>query len=102
MRNEKTRILMYRQVPYKYEEYQMNHPSNKVTSENLLNIFSYHDDENRVPHYQAIRKSALDFAQAIIDNTPDCADRTAALRRVREAVMTANAAVALAPAYPWD
>ena len=32
---------------------------------------------------------------ALIENTPTCADQQAALRHVREAVMTANAAVAL-------
>jgi hypothetical protein len=35
------------------------------------------------------------LAEAILENTPQCADQQAALRHVREAVMTANAAVAL-------
>lgn len=102
MKDEKLTFYMYSQVPIKNKDIKMSHPSNKLTAENLLEIFTYHDDENRIPHYKAIRKAAHDFALAIIENTPDCADRTAALRRVREAVMTANAAVALAPSYPWE
>lgn len=40
----------------------------------------------------------------IVATTPACADQSAALRAVREAVMTANAAIALEdqPANPVD
>ena len=38
---------------------------------------------------------AKEFAGVLYANTPGCADKTAALRKVREAVMTANAAIAL-------
>lgn len=77
------------------------HPSNKLTLDNLDDVFSYHNDERRIPHYNAIREAAKEFARAIIKNTPECADRSAALRQVREAVMTANAAIALSPDYPF-
>jgi len=35
------------------------------------------------------------FAHVIMEHTPVCADQTAAIRKIREAVMTANAAIAL-------
>ena len=43
----------------------------------------------------SIRAGAKDFAQDILENTPSCADQSAAIRHLREAVMTANAAIAL-------
>jgi hypothetical protein len=79
----------------------MSHPSNKVTLENLTDIFSYHSEEWKSNYYIAIRSTALHLAEIIILNTPDCADRSAALRKLRETVMTANAAVALAK-EPWE
>lgn len=63
---------------------------------NLDNIFKYHAPKGDDPaRYEAIREAGKAFAQAIIDNTPKCADQTAAIRKVREAVMTANASIAL-------
>jgi hypothetical protein len=78
----------------------MSHPSNKVTFENIEDIFSYHNEEWKIPHYKEIREAAKNLAVVIVSTTPDCADRAAALRKLRETVMTANAAVALAK-EPW-
>lgn len=62
----------------------------------LDNIFTYHSPSaEQLPKYQALRTSAKAFAQAIVDNTPAGADQSAAIRHVREAVMTANASIAL-------
>lgn len=59
-------------------------------------IFSYHAPfADQLPKFQAIRQAAKNFAQVVIDNTPNCADRTTALRLVREAVMWANASIVL-------
>jgi len=67
-----------------------------VTKENLSEVFTYHaPDDLQLEQYGALRMAAFDFALTIIENTPSCADQQAALRLVREAVMTANAAVAL-------
>lgn len=67
-----------------------------VTRQNLESVFSYHKPTGDQPaHYEAIRAAAKAFAATILDHTPGCADQQAALRLVREAVMTANAAVAL-------
>jgi hypothetical protein len=47
------------------------------------------------PKYEAIRAAAKAFALVVLANAPECADRTIALRGIREVVMNANAAVAL-------
>lgn len=60
------------------------------------NIFSYHAPmAGQVDKYESIRAAAKHLAKVILDNTPASADQTAAIRKVREAVMTANAAIAL-------
>jgi hypothetical protein len=67
-----------------------------ITKANLKDVFSYHAPlVTQLDQYSALRTAARDFAETILDNTPTCADQQAALRHVREAVMTANAAVAL-------
>lgn len=66
-----------------------------ITNGDLYNWFSYHapSSDQRVA-YEKLRSAALIFAQAIIELTPPSADQTASIRKVREAVMTANAAIA--------
>lgn len=62
----------------------------------LDEVFSYHaPTADDVEAYSAIRAAARHFAEVIIAKTPRSADQTTALRHVRTAVMTANAAVAL-------
>lgn len=65
-----------------------------ITDEQLVNWFTYHDDLSKVPQYNAINKAALEFAKIVRDNTPSSADQTAAIRHIRDARMTANAAIA--------
>ena len=61
----------------------------------LKNWFSYHAPEQGDPEkYEAIRSAGMFLARAICDMTPECADQSASIRKVREAVMTANAAIA--------
>lgn len=61
----------------------------------LDNMFTYHPPKGDQPErYQKIRESGKQFAQTLIDNAPMCADLTAAIRKISEAVMTANAAIA--------
>lgn len=62
----------------------------------LENWFSYHppkDDATR-KQYEDIRAAGLVFAKAICTNAPACADRTSAIRHIRNAVFEANAAIA--------
>jgi hypothetical protein len=66
-----------------------------ITDEQLLNWFTYHSPtEDQLPKYLEIRQAGLDFAKVIVRNTPPSADQTAAIRKVREAVMTANQSIA--------
>jgi hypothetical protein len=61
----------------------------------LQNWFTYHSPSaDQLPKYQAIREAGLNLAKVISDNSPSSADQTASIRKVREAVMTANAAIA--------
>ena len=73
-------------------------PEDAITdaiNKKLTNWFTYHAPVNgQVEQYERIRSAAHIFAQVILMNTPLCADQTAAIRKVREAVMTANAAIA--------
>lgn len=67
-----------------------------INRDNLHTLFTYHaPTPAKEEQYKRLRAAAYDFANAILANTPVCADQQAALRKVREAVMTANAAVAL-------
>lgn len=69
-----------------------------ITKEQLENWLTYHaPTPEQVVQYTAIRQAALSFAQVLVDHTPSSADQTAAVRKIREAVMTANAAIAC-----WD
>ena len=62
----------------------------------LDEIFSYHaPTPEQIEHYSKIRAKAKELALVIVECTPRCADQSAALRALRETVMTANAAVAL-------
>lgn len=67
----------------------------KTTPEDVEHMFNYHaPSPDQIPKYEELRKAAGDFAQTILRLTPGCPDQTAAIRKVREAVMTANAAIA--------
>ena len=67
-----------------------------LTEQDLNNIFTYHPPEgDQTARYEQIRGAALTFAKEILVNTPACADQTVAIRKVREAVMIANAAIAI-------
>lgn len=60
--------------------------------------FTYHPPtaEDQVK-YNAINSAAKHLAEVIADCCPMCADAMDAVRKVREARMTANAAIACAP-----
>jgi hypothetical protein len=59
-------------------------------------IFTYHAPHGDQPErYEKIRAAAKAFAHVIIDNTKPCADQAAAIRLLRECVMTSNASIAL-------
>jgi hypothetical protein len=63
----------------------------------LKHLFTHHPPEGEadIAAYHAIRQAGLNLAEVIVANTVPSADQTAAVRKVREAVFTANAARAL-------
>ncbi len=68
------------------------------SDEEINNWFTYHPPNGPgvVDRYARIRASAKRLALTIRDNCPAGADRSAAMRHLREAVMTANAGIACA------
>jgi hypothetical protein len=59
-------------------------------------VFEHHSPTpEKLGHFQALHEAARAFAEVILTHTPASEDRVAALRLLREAVMTACAAVAL-------
>jgi len=59
-------------------------------------VFSHHAaTPEKLAHYDAIHVGARKFAEVILAHVPSSTDRSAALQLLREATMTACAAVAL-------
>lgn len=68
----------------------------QVDATNVDTVFSYHRPKDGQPErYERIREAAREFVKVLLADAPASADRTTAIRHVRDAVMTANAAVAL-------
>lgn len=66
------------------------------STEILHELFSYHPPtSDTLPKFQAINQAAKNFAEVVLQNCPSSADRSAAIRLIRDARMTANASVAL-------
>ena len=67
-----------------------------MTLDKLNNIFVYHAPHgDQTERYTKIREAGKSLALWIYKCTPPSADQIAAIRKVREAVMTANAAIAI-------
>jgi non-homologous end joining protein Ku len=59
-------------------------------------LFTYHTPTQvQAQAYSTLREAAKYFAKVIVAVVPNGADRTAAIRKLREAVMTANAGISL-------
>lgn len=66
-----------------------------ITEADVENWFTYHPPREGQPdRYQAIRTQGLIMARLILELTPPGPDQAAAIRKVREAIFTANAAIA--------
>jgi hypothetical protein len=64
--------------------------------ERIESEFTYHPPKgDQTERYVKIRDKAKELALLILESTPICPDQTVAIRKVREAVMTANAAIAI-------
>lgn len=77
----------------------------KITQEQLDNWFEYHAPENIaraanvdteivLADFADIRVQGKILAETIVGACPDCADTTFAIRLIRQAIMTANQAIA--------
>lgn len=67
-----------------------------VLKENLEDVIRYHAPTGKqVAAIGEIRDAAQDMIDAILDVCPTCGDQQAAIRKVREAMMTANASIVL-------
>lgn len=63
--------------------------------EEIENWFSYHPPtQEQLQAYEVLREGGKELAHLINKYVPDCADKTAAIRKLRETIMTANAAIA--------
>ena len=71
-------------------------PINPDEQAELDNLFSYHKPFGSQPaRYEIIRAKAKELAVLLLGACPRSADRTAAIRKLRECVMTANASIAI-------
>lgn len=67
----------------------------KSAEEIIAHLFTYHSpNSDTAQRYETVRDAAKHLALVIWKNCPYGADRTAAIRKLREAVMTANAGIA--------
>ena len=59
-------------------------------------VFSHHAaTPQKLKDFEAIHTGAKAYAEVILEHVPECSDRVAALRLLREATMLACAAVSL-------
>lgn len=66
-----------------------------IPTEQIENWFTYHaPSSDDLVAYDKLRSAAKSFAMAINELCPDSADKTAAIRKVREACFVANASIA--------
>jgi hypothetical protein len=62
----------------------------------IRELFTYHPPNvMQQKAYENLRSAAKHMAEVILNTVPSGADRTAAIRKLREAIMTANAGIAL-------
>lgn len=67
-----------------------------LDNDDIDHLFTYHAPKDDQPmRYQNIREAAKTFAKVLLANTKPSADQSAAIRHLRESVMTANASIAL-------
>ena len=69
---------------------------NNVTLDNMNDWLDYHPPTPDQIHYlQCVREAAKTLAEAILENCPDSADRSFALRQLKLALMSANQSIIL-------
>lgn len=72
--------------------------SNSINHDDIDRWFTHHPPTaQQVAALSQLRAKARELAHLIRELTPGCADQCSSLRRLRECVMTANAAVVIPP-----
>lgn len=67
-----------------------------IKLEDVDDLVTYHaPDADEIARISVLRRGAANFIKDILTCAPASADQTAAIRKVREALMTANAAIVL-------
>lgn len=67
-----------------------------LSVEYLDHLFTHHPpNTEQIGKYNRLREAAKAFAVVVATECDPSADRSTAIRKIREAVMTANAAIAL-------
>ena len=67
-----------------------------MKQEELNNIFTYHSPVgDQAERYGQLRACGKSLAESIVALTPSSREQTIAIRKVQEAVMFANAAIAI-------
>ncbi len=90
-----------REIREKREAWEVSHLCGQsqrlyTDAEILAELFRYHPPtDETLPKFAAINQAAKNFAEIVLQNCPASADRSAAIRLIRDARMTANAAIAL-------
>ena len=66
-----------------------------ITQDDIQKRFTYYvPNDEQIPRYKAIRRTALEFATLIFESTPSSREQSLAITALEEAVMWANAAIA--------
>lgn len=66
------------------------------TAEELKNIYTYHaPNPGQQDRYVALRAKGLELASLVLATTPQSREQSVALTKVQEAIMWANAAIAI-------
>ena len=66
----------------------------RLSLENLQNCFDYHPwDEEQIKIGGLVRAALIKAAEIVLQEVPDCPDRTVGLRKLREARMDFNSAI---------
>jgi hypothetical protein len=67
-----------------------------VTKQNVVEVFTYHSPSPEMQEkMELLRVKQIELAQLILDVVPDCADKSVALRNLRECKVNCNAAIVL-------
>ena len=67
-----------------------------MTNEQVQNIFTYHAPKNdQANRYEVLRMTARVMAEAIQNCSPESREKSLALTNLQQAIMWANAAIAI-------